>query len=141
MHMLLHVAKCILKQIFTKAQSQGICIEHVGASMSAILSLMRSITYNYFQADRQLLGYWLQPTGLICTLYYLYVLYLLQVWKINIHTYIQPIKQFYITWCMHHVYQRHFNRIFFLISAPRHWQALFKRMNDQVIASVYLLYA
>ena len=56
--------------------------------MSAILSLMRSITYNYFQADRQLLGYWLQPTGLICTLYYLYVLYLLQVWKINIHTYI-----------------------------------------------------
>ena len=56
--------------------------------MSAILSLMRSITYNYFQADRQLLGYWLQPTGLICTLYYLYVLYLLQVWKINIHTYV-----------------------------------------------------
>ena len=56
--------------------------------MSAILSLMRSITYNYFQADSQLLGYWLQPTGLICTLYYLYVLYLLQVWKINIHTYI-----------------------------------------------------
>ena len=60
--------------------------------MSAILSLMRSITYIYFQADRQLLGYWLQPTGLICTLYYLYVLYLLQVWKINIHTYIHTFR-------------------------------------------------
>ena len=27
-HMLLHVAKCIFKQIFTKFQSLGICIEH-----------------------------------------------------------------------------------------------------------------
>ena len=27
-YMLLHVAKCIFEQIFTKAQSQGICIEH-----------------------------------------------------------------------------------------------------------------
>ena len=57
--------------------------------MSAILSLMRSITYNYFQADRQLLGYWLQPTGLICTLYYLYKLCTIFTPSLeNKHTYI-----------------------------------------------------
>ena len=41
----------------------------------------------------------------------------------------KTIKQFCVTWCMHHAYQRHFNRKKkCFIRVPTHWQALFKRM-------------
>ena len=50
---------------------------------------------------------------------------------------IETQKQLYVTWGMYHAYQRHFNRKNkCFIRAPRHWQALIKRMNGQVIESV-----
>ena len=55
----------------------------------------------------------------------------------HVHRTTKFIKQFYATLGMYAVYQRDFNRKKkCFIRAPRHWQALIKRMNGQVIASV-----